>query len=763
MPNKVGNKRVGLEPGNANSHWLCHLQERWARPVSGQSLALFRMVFGLIMALEALSLFLPSESTAGKVMLEVYYTGQNLGMPFPYPGFSWLPWLPSWGFKALVCLMGLAGLALAFGYRYRLAAVTLFLTWGYLYAVESTRTYWMSYYYLELLIAFLMMGLPAQRCWSLDSRHSATSGASDVPYWSIGILRFQLVVMYAYAGWAKLNADWLLDAQPVTYFLSFPHVMERLQGWLPFMPADRLQAWLASPVLAYGIAWGGALFDILAGPLLLFRRTRYLGLGLMGLFHGLNHTLLFNDLLWFPALGLGSALIFLEPTWPTRLLRCLRQPNWTPPERSWALIGMLAIPPLGGLLGWKADRDKESTSSARLSNILFMGILAWCMFQIGFPLRQYLIPGDARITFEGLSWSWRLKAEVYRASPCEIQLVDDRILKKEPDQSMRVDGLAWPGPKDFYRCLDPSFNDWDKLPEILILREPLIGERILYNPSGAEVPIARSPAAISARLKTLWNELYGRSPSSAHPLMPLSRILGDYKEALEKKGHGVRDTQHAMQLLRQMHGPEGDGSMMPFLRRMQPFALTGAQPPEVPLYVVEDKSLAIRQSNHAQQIDRKAWQHGSYTQIAGEPDYVAGTDTQWLTVHIPTPGPEFRGQMPQASLMQGWTEGQWGDPFIDWDYARDLSMSKAMHISTSPFHLRTYARSIADRWENSRGHRPVVRAQTHVSFNFRPSQTHIEPMADLASVPRFYLSHHDWIRSTTPDRIPEEARRTRRP
>ncbi len=95
--------------------------------------------------------------------------------------------------------MGIASLSMALGYRYRIAAFLVFMSWGYLYAVESTRTYWMSYYYLELLISFLMVWLPAHQCWSLDAFQKKTQDSNLVPFWTIAILRFQLFVMYFYA------------------------------------------------------------------------------------------------------------------------------------------------------------------------------------------------------------------------------------------------------------------------------------------------------------------------------------------------------------------------------------------------------------------------------------------------------------------------------------------------------------------------------------------------------------------------------------
>ena len=38
--------------------------------------------------------------------------------------------------------------------------------------------------------------------------------------WQVGILRAQMIVLYFFAGLAKLNPDWLLNAQPLAIWLS---------------------------------------------------------------------------------------------------------------------------------------------------------------------------------------------------------------------------------------------------------------------------------------------------------------------------------------------------------------------------------------------------------------------------------------------------------------------------------------------------------------------------------------------------------------
>ncbi|MDB6040391.1 MAG: deoxyribonuclease HsdR, partial [Verrucomicrobiales bacterium] len=130
----------------------------WARfqcllsaPVSGKSLAVLRICFGAIMFLEAVSLVRPSAMTMGHTPLENYYAGPGIRFNFPFEGFEWLPFLSVQGFRVMVGILGFAGLMVAFGVFYRISAAILFLTWGYFFSVESTRTYWQSYYYLEML------------------------------------------------------------------------------------------------------------------------------------------------------------------------------------------------------------------------------------------------------------------------------------------------------------------------------------------------------------------------------------------------------------------------------------------------------------------------------------------------------------------------------------------------------------------------------------------------------------------------------------
>src|SRR5258708_554083 len=92
-----------------------------------------------------------------KIPLQVFYTGPDVKLHFAYPGFHWVPVFSAGWIDACVGVLALGGLLLTLGLFCRLASLMVFLSWGYLYAIESTRTYWMSYHYLELLSSFLLI------------------------------------------------------------------------------------------------------------------------------------------------------------------------------------------------------------------------------------------------------------------------------------------------------------------------------------------------------------------------------------------------------------------------------------------------------------------------------------------------------------------------------------------------------------------------------------------------------------------------------
>ena len=690
-------------------------------PVDGASLAVFRAAVGLIMTLEAFTLLKPSQSSGGAAPLENYYTGSNITFSFQYDGFEWLPLLPPPLILAMVWMLAIAGLTMALGFFYRASAAIVFLTWAYLYAVESTRTYWMSHYYLVLLVTFLMIWMPAARRYSLDARFAGRP-PEKVPFWPIFMLRGQLLITYFYAGVAKLNADWLLDAEPVRYFLSQPHVATS---------SEFVNRILRASEFAYFISFAGAFFDLTVGFLLIVRRTRILGMVLMCLFHATNHFVFFQDIGWFPLLGVTTATIFLAPDWPERL-------------RAWPQRRALAASPRGA---------SEHLQMGRYVAPLVMLWLAW---QALFPVRHLLIPGDARFTFEGLPFSWRLKAEVYRSMPCKLRVRDHALFPTAGSGPPTIDWNVWQGQNVIYRQIVPNQIDWSELPEIVLLLEPLLGERILYNPyANSESGNARPLSESLERARELWQEMYGRQPDVYQATVPLSKIVGAFGQALAKRGEARNMDPHSLlSLIITKHGRSGDGQMIPMLRWSYPFELSRRPPDPTPFLVIEDRALIPQAPTEPMRVDRDAWKQGPATLPAGGPGYThAGAEP--LVIYTLEFGIDTADLFPAPSIFDSQSQPD-QLPFVAWDYMKELTPSKGMHISTQPFLLRRYARRVADLWQAEYGRRPSVYAATSLSLNGRPLQPVVDPDADLAAVPVRWFGHNPWVLDLEEKRIPRE-------
>src|SRR5882724_2298278 len=403
--------------------------------------------------------------------------------------------------------------------------------------------------------------------------------------WTIILLRGQLVLAYFYAGVAKLNADWLLDAVPTRWVLAQPGMMGSYEKYLSPPTLEFIRGILRSIWCAYFINYAGALFDLSVGFLLLFRRTRLVAMILLVLFHATNHFIIFDDIGWFPLVGITTAFIFLDPSWPERLLNRLRVRRAVKSE------------PRKGAEAPTARSSPKLVQQAQpgpepLSNLGTAGpistcfVLVWLLWQMLLPLRHFLVPADSRFTYEGQSFSWRLKADVRQSSPAEIIVQDSAIISENTapasgpltSSARRINWPEWHGDHVIYRRITPVRIEWERFPEIFVSLEPIIGERFIYNPF-AGPGTNRTEAASLQRVRSLWQGLYGRQPQAIRPTVGLTSLLnsiaeglragGNSQEAAEvtrltaEAGHGSSDL---LDLLMGFHHRDKAGEMTPFFR-----------------------------------------------------------------------------------------------------------------------------------------------------------------------------------------------------
>ncbi len=327
------------------------LLERLNRPVDAAGLAAFRIAFGALMVFAVVRFV--ARGWVGQLYLDPSFH-------FTYFGFEWVrPW-PAWGMALHFALMGLAAVGVLLGAWTRLSALAFFVTFTYAELIDKTT--YLNHYYLVSLIALLLVFVPAGAVASIDAlRGKAPQAAAS---WAYVLFRIQVGVVYVFAGFAKLNADWLIGAEPLTTWLQV-HAGVPAVGPL-----------LADPLAAQLMSYAGAVFDLSIVPLLLWNRSRRAAYAVAVLFH-VSIWLLFPVGV-FSWVMLVSATVFFDPSWPRR---------WLPARHATA-----PSPRAGGLL---------SPRTAALA-------AAYVAIQILVPLRFLAYPGNVNWTEEAFRFAWRV-------------------------------------------------------------------------------------------------------------------------------------------------------------------------------------------------------------------------------------------------------------------------------------------------------------------------------------------------------------------
>lgn len=348
----------------------------WSRPVSAASLAAFRASFGLVMAWEAWRYL--SRGWVASYYVEPAFT-------FSYYGFEWVRPLPEPYLGAVFVVLGVCGVFVALGWAYRLASALLFVATAYVFLLEQAQ--YLNHFYLLVLLAGLLAALPAGQSYSLDVARRRRQGygpaAATVPAWAVGMLRFQLGLVYVFAAVAKLNPDWLAG--------------EPIGTWVAGDFDGTVVAPLAAqPWFGRALAWGGLGLDLLAVPLLLWRPTRVPMTVALVAFHLMNAWMFTIGVFpWLMILALG---IFYPPDWPVRLAERVR--------------------------GARAGRTGYPALPAPLPRWKGAALAAYVAVQILVPLRHWLYPGDVAWTEEGHMYSWRMKLRDKAATHVEFRVVD---------------------------------------------------------------------------------------------------------------------------------------------------------------------------------------------------------------------------------------------------------------------------------------------------------------------------------------------------
>lgn len=334
------------------------IQKTLFREVSISPLVSFRILFGSLM-LVGIFRFWANGWIEEQFIKPTFH--------FKYFGFEWVPEPTAVGIYFIFILMALSAVMLAIGLFYRIAALSFFLLFTYVELIDAT--YYLNHYYFVSLVALLMVFLPAHKQSSVDVAMGTVKPLEKIPTWPILILMFQLGLVYFMAGIAKLNSDWIVRAMPLAIWLPS-------QAHLPL-----IGQFFELPFVPHLFSWAGALYDLSIPFLLLFQRTRLFAYVAVIGFHIITGILF--QIGMFPVIMIASTLIFFPHTLHDRVQNLIRIPRWN-------------------------QNSAAPTSSLFRKYWLTNALLCYALFQVLFPFRNLLYPGNPFWHEQSYRFGWRV-------------------------------------------------------------------------------------------------------------------------------------------------------------------------------------------------------------------------------------------------------------------------------------------------------------------------------------------------------------------
>lgn len=325
------------------------------RKIDNSPLIIFRIFFGILISLECFGAIITG--WVKKTLIEPSFT-------FSFIGFEWIQPFPGVGMYAYFIVMGILGVLIAVGYKYRFSMISFTILWTAVYLMQKTS--YNNHYYLLILISFLMCFLPAHRYYSLDCRLNSDLQQNSMFGYVKWIIVAQLFIVYTYAAIAKMYGDWI--------DFSVIEILMRSKASYPLIGDLLQQVWVH-----YFIGIMGIVFDMLIVPALLWKPTRKWAFAFAIFFH------LFNSVVFqvgiFPYLALAFMVFFFD----TKTIQKIFFKN-------------------------KSYYEAQDTTVKKPhgSKWLLLVCSVYFLVQFVLPLRHYFIEDTVLWTEEGHRMSWRM-------------------------------------------------------------------------------------------------------------------------------------------------------------------------------------------------------------------------------------------------------------------------------------------------------------------------------------------------------------------
>ena len=342
---------------------IFNLKTYLSKNYSASPLIIFRIGFGFMMVYSIIRF-------CSKDWINTLYLQPKFH--FTYYGFEWVKPLGNLTYL-IFFICGLSALFVALGFKYRVAIITFFLSFTYIELMDKT-TYLNHYYFISIL-SFLLIFLPANSSFSIDS-YLKKKSYRLVPKWSIDAIKLLVSIVYVYAGLTKINSDWLFKAMPLKIWLPSKYD-------LPFIGETLMQQnWFH-----YAMSWSGMIYDLTIPFLLLYKKTRWFAFGLVVFFH------VFTGILFpigmFPYVMIVSALIFFEAGFHHKIILFLKRI-------------------LNYFFKLKQKIVVKEIYNFKHQKITIIVLSLFFIVQLFLPFRYALYPNELFWTEEGYRFSWRV-------------------------------------------------------------------------------------------------------------------------------------------------------------------------------------------------------------------------------------------------------------------------------------------------------------------------------------------------------------------
>jgi len=342
---------------------IFNLKTYLSKNYSASPLIIFRIGFGFMMLYSIIRFW-------SKDWINTLYLQPKFH--FTYYGFEWVKPLGNLTYL-LFFTCGLSALFVALGFKYRVAIITFFLSFTYIELMDKT-TYLNHYYFISIL-SFLLIFLPANSSFSIDS-YLKKKSYRLVPKWSIDAIKLLVSIVYVYAGLTKINSDWLFKAMPLKIWLPSKYD-------LPFIGETLMQQnWFH-----YAMSWSGMIYDLTIPFLLFYKKTRWFAFGLVVFFH------VFTGILFpigmFPYVMIVSSLIFFEAGFHHKIILFLKRI-------------------LNYFFKLKQKIVVKEIYNFKHQKITIIVLSLFFIVQLFLPFRYALYPNELFWTEEGYRFSWRV-------------------------------------------------------------------------------------------------------------------------------------------------------------------------------------------------------------------------------------------------------------------------------------------------------------------------------------------------------------------